>query len=314
MAKISSRPIPGVGDGILRSDYLDSIVPPADCSYFEEMCWRAEHETDPENRAHAAYEVQRMTDANNDALEEDRMNDIRGLLDHMNEEVGNLFEGIHFNSNDDLTRLSVRSHMGGLMQGLMNARHIYDYKIVCDDTNNPQSVIDRHELKLVVVFKDKFAKIFHLPYTKTGLAAAIDVDVNVGVNSGSSRSNPVYGANSSGGYSNVSVNGGGAIGHMVGQISAGGGSYILSSAPLGSISLQMPEQKQTADLPSMVWDCRDENGTMIHMELKPEGTISASDSLKIMMLIQASTSHPLLFSPYMYIKKHNLERHFKFSV
>lgn len=306
------------------SDEL-GFFPPADCSYFEEMCWRAEHETDPESRGHAQYEVDRMVKANNDALEEDRMKSEQSLADFLNDEIGNLFDGIHFGSNDDLTRMSVRSHLDGLMQGLMNARHIQDYKVVCDASNNPNSVIEANDLVVHIAYKDVQGKLFHGSYAKRGFSAAIDItvdDLSIGSN-GNSPSNRGYPSiNGNGGYVGsaqgavnggfVNVSGSGAIGHMVGQISAGGSTYTLTAGQ--GISFGLPEQKQTADLPSIEWSCKDDTGQLIRMKLEPEGTISASDSLKIMLLLQSSNAFPLAFSPYLYIKKHNLERHFKFSV
>jgi hypothetical protein len=99
---------------------------------------------------------------------------------------------------------------------------------------------------------------------------------------------------------------------MAGQLTSGS-TYTISAAPYGAITLSMPEQKQTAELPSIEWNCRDEAGQMIRMELKPEGTIGAHEALQLMMLLQSSTASPLAFSPYLYVKKHSLERHFRFS-
>jgi hypothetical protein len=313
MAKITTRhPLSGIRTSFgAAQDHLDTIVPPADCSYFEEMCWRAEHETDPENRAHAQFEVDRMVKANNDALEEDRMKSEQSLTDFLNDEVGQLFDGIHFQSNDDLTRMSVRSFLEGLMQGLMNNRHISDFKVVCDASNNPPSVVDRGELRVDLLFKDTHGGVFRYPYVKHGFVAAIDVDLNI--SNGNSPANRGYspGQGVSGGY--VTVNSNAAIGNMAGQLVGGGSTYNLSAAQYGTISVSIAEQKQTADLPSIEWVCKDDAGQMIKMELKPEGTIGAHESLQLMMLLQSSTAFPLAFSPYLYVKKHSLERHFKFS-
>ena len=127
------------------------------------------------------------------------------------------------------------------------------------------------------------------------------------MNGSSNRSNPVYGS--------ISVNaagsvGSGAIGNMVGQLGQGT-TYTFVGGQ--GITLTLPEQKQTADLPAIVWECKDDAGQLIKMELKPEGTIGAHEALQLMMLLQSSTAFPLAFSPYLYVKKHSLERHFKFS-
>jgi hypothetical protein len=278
-------------------------------SYFEEMCHKAEYALDPAEQAEAKREVDWMVKMNNDALEEDRMKHSQSLIEHLNDEIGSLFDGIHFGSNDDLTRMSVRSHLNGVMQGLMNCRAIHDYKVVCDASNNPNSVIEANDLVVDIAYKDKHGGLFHTPYRKRGFAA-VDVDLAIGAN-GNSPSNRGYNGVGQGGYVNVA--GAGAIGNMVGQIAAGGSTYTLSAAPYGAISISLPEQKQTADLPSVEWHCKDDSGQMIKMELKPEGTIGAHEALQLMLLLQASTAAPLAFSPYLYVKKHSLERHFKFS-
>jgi hypothetical protein len=293
------------------SDYLGTIAPSVDCSYFEEMCWRAENEIDPENRGHAQFEVDRMVKANNDAAEEDRMKEHESIVEHLNDAVGDVFEGIHFQSNDYLTRLSVKSFLDGVMQELLNNRHIRDYMVVCDASNNPNSVIEANDLVVHISYKDKSGGLFHAPYQKRGFAA-VDVDLAIGSNgnSPSNRGYPTTGQGIvSGGY--VNATGAAAIGNMVGQLSPAGSTYTFTAGQ--PITISIPEQKQTADLPPIEWNCRDESGQMIKMELKPEGTIGAHEALQLMMLLQSSTASPLAFSPYMYVKKHSLERHFRFS-
>jgi hypothetical protein len=284
----------------------------ADCSYFEEMCWKAEHALDPAEQAAAKREVDWMVKANNDALEDDRMKLEQSITEHLNEEVGSLFDGIHFSSNDDLTRMSVRSHLNGVLQSLMNNRHIQDYTVVCDASNNPNSVIEANDLVVDVAIKLGPSKGFmYMPYRKHGFAA-VDVDLAIGSN-GNSPSNRGYPSAGqgivSGGY--VNATGAAAIGNMVGQLSPNGSTYTFTAGQ--PITISMPEQKQTADLPSIEWNCRDESGQMIKMVLKPEGTIGAHEALQLMMLLQSSTASPLAFSPYLYVKKHSLERHFRFS-
>jgi hypothetical protein len=207
--------------------------------------------------------------------------------------------------------MSVRSHLNGVMQSLMDNRHIYDYKVVCDASNNPNSVIESNDLVVDVAFKDVRGQLFHTPYRKRGFAA-VDVDLNIGVNgnSPSNRGYPAVGQGIvSGGY--VNATGAGAIGNMVGQLSPGGSTYTFTAGQ--GITLSIPEQKQTADLPTIEWTCKDDAGQMIKMVLQPEGTIGAHEALQLMMLLQSSTAFPLAFSPYLYVKKHSLERHFKFT-
>ena len=69
---------------------------------------------------------------------------------------------------------------------------------------------------------------------------------------------------------------------------------------------------QEANLPDVTFNGHDFDFKKITMILKPESTISTIEVLKITMLINASTRTPTKFSVFAYIKKNNLERHFKF--
>lgn len=69
---------------------------------------------------------------------------------------------------------------------------------------------------------------------------------------------------------------------------------------------------QEANLPDVTFNGHDFDLKKIAMILKPEPTISTFEALKIMMLINASARTPTKFSVFAYIKKNNLERHFKF--
>lgn len=70
---------------------------------------------------------------------------------------------------------------------------------------------------------------------------------------------------------------------------------------------------QCDELPSFTFNGYDFEGKKITMIFKPEATISTLEVLKIMLLINAAANSPSKFSVYAYIKKNNLERHFKFT-
>ena len=125
--------------------------------------------------------------------------------------------------------------------------------------------------------------------------------------------------------------GGGIVGSGSVSVSAGGvGSNGFTTVAAGSSSVngfytfpsntQRPNEllsldlimSQEADLPDVVFVSHDFDSKKITMTLKPEPTISTLEALKITMLINASTRTPTKFSVFAYIKKNNLERHFKF--
>ena len=70
---------------------------------------------------------------------------------------------------------------------------------------------------------------------------------------------------------------------------------------------------QENNLPDVVFNGHDFDSKKITMTLKPEPTISVFEALKITLLINASARTPTKFSVFAYIKKNNLERHFKFT-
>ena len=133
----------------------------------------------------------------------------------------------------------------------------------------------------------------------------IDDDANR-ITVGSSGGGGMIGGSSAGnltitGASNISVNG------------ASGGFYNFHAR--GTIGELPPPDltfSQDDNLPDVVFDGHDFDSKKITMTLKPESTISTLEALKITMLINASARTPTKFSVFAYIKKNNLERHFKF--
>lgn len=83
-----------------------------------------------------------------------------------------------------------------------------------------------------------------------------------------------------------------------------------------TLSKVSPETS-TAELPKVSFESITETGDRIIMTLSPERTISPYEVLQIMMMISAAKevqhSFAPYFSPYLFVKKHSLERHFKFS-
>lgn len=67
-----------------------------------------------------------------------------------------------------------------------------------------------------------------------------------------------------------------------------------------------------ADLPVTVFNTRDDSLADIYMTLQPEYSITAPEALKIMMMLTAAIYAPQ-FSVFQYVKKNDLERHFKYS-
>jgi hypothetical protein len=67
------------------------------------------------------------------------------------------------------------------------------------------------------------------------------------------------------------------------------------------------------DLPSIRITGYDDQKNPVKMEVTPERSISAYESLQITMMLVTLTAGANDFNPLAFVKKNNLERHFSFS-
>ena len=82
---------------------------------------------------------------------------IRGRL----EEIGNTFV---FEPNDQITRNEITNAIEGLMVDLVAKRGIYDYLVVCDESNNTPARIDRNELYVDIAIEPvKAIEFIYIP-------------------------------------------------------------------------------------------------------------------------------------------------------
>ena len=82
---------------------------------------------------------------------------IRGRL----EEIGKTFV---FEPNDQITRNEISNAIDGLMIDLVAKRGIYDYLIVCDESNNTPARIDRNELYVDIAIEPvKAVEFIYIP-------------------------------------------------------------------------------------------------------------------------------------------------------
>ena len=75
----------------------------------------------------------------------DRVNVAR-LVVYLRSQLKNLAKPFIFEPNDKITRDEIKQQVESLMIELVGLRAIYDYLVVCDETNNTPSRIDRNEL------------------------------------------------------------------------------------------------------------------------------------------------------------------------
>ena len=82
---------------------------------------------------------------------------IRGRLDIIGKQY--LFE-----PNDQITRNQIKNSIDGLMIDLVAKRGIYDYLVVCDDSNNTPARIDRNELYVDIAIEPvKAVEFIYIP-------------------------------------------------------------------------------------------------------------------------------------------------------
>jgi hypothetical protein len=93
----------------------------------------------------------------------DMMN-TRRVLEALHTEYSNVIEQVTFEPNDNITRLTIRSHMENVLQHYQSRRVVYDYVVICDETNNPPSIIEAglNRIEMAVQMK-KDDTWYHLP-------------------------------------------------------------------------------------------------------------------------------------------------------
>ncbi len=75
----------------------------------------------------------------------DRINVAR-LVANLRERLEEIGKGFLFEPNDEITRNEVKNAVEGLLNDVTAKRGIFDYLVVCDETNNTPSRIDANEL------------------------------------------------------------------------------------------------------------------------------------------------------------------------
>jgi len=93
----------------------------------------------------------------------DRIN-VSRLVIYLRERFAVIARPFIFEPNDSLTRNNIRNVFEGFMQEIVTKRGIYDYAIVCDESNNTPARIDRNELYIdIAVEPTKAAEFIYIP-------------------------------------------------------------------------------------------------------------------------------------------------------
>ena len=93
----------------------------------------------------------------------DRVNVAR-LLAYLRERFDSLARPFIFEPNDNITRANVKQVFDSFLGELLSKRAIYDFIVVCDETNNTPARIDRNELYVDVAIEPvKAAEFIYIP-------------------------------------------------------------------------------------------------------------------------------------------------------
>ena len=93
----------------------------------------------------------------------DRINVAR-LINYMKYQLDNLAKPFLFEPNDQQTRQSVTNTFNSFMGNLVGLRALYDFAVVCDDSNNTPTRIDANELWIDIAIKpEKAIEFIYIP-------------------------------------------------------------------------------------------------------------------------------------------------------
>jgi hypothetical protein len=105
----------------------------------------------------------------------DRINVAR-LVCYLRRQLSALAKPYIFEPNDKVTRDQIKNAVDGLMLELVGQRALYDYVVVCDDSNNTPSRVDRNELWIDIAIEPvKAIEFIYIPLRlkNTGEIAAL---------------------------------------------------------------------------------------------------------------------------------------------
>jgi phage tail sheath protein FI len=93
----------------------------------------------------------------------DRINVAR-LVVYLRRQLNALAKPYIFEPNDKITRDEIKAAVESLLLELVGQRALYDYLVVCDESNNTPSRIDRNELYVDIAIEPvKAVEFIYIP-------------------------------------------------------------------------------------------------------------------------------------------------------
>jgi phage tail sheath protein FI len=87
--------------------------------------------------------------------------------DLINDIIEQTYARHQFEINDQYTRYSITREVRRELEQMVSNRKIYNYQIICDNTNNPLDLIDRGELAIMVYYEEFYSQIAYVGRTFT---------------------------------------------------------------------------------------------------------------------------------------------------
>ena len=78
---------------------------------------------------------------------------VRRLFTYCENAITNSIKVYQWEFNDAITRSNISSSITGFMSGVKSNRGVYDFKVVCDESNNTPAIIDSNQLLVDVMIK-----------------------------------------------------------------------------------------------------------------------------------------------------------------
>lgn len=98
----------------------------------------------------------------------DRIN-VRRLFLYLEKSIEKFARGYLFEFNDDFTRSRFRGTVNPFLSEVKARRGVFDYLVVCDESNNTPTVIDRNEFRAEILVKPtRVAEFIKLTFTAVG--------------------------------------------------------------------------------------------------------------------------------------------------
>lgn len=109
----------------------------------------------------------------------DRVN-VRGLFNYLERIIAKSARNVVFSQNDAITRSLFVSMIDPVLQQVKSKRGIYDYKIVCDESNNTDIVIQNNQFVATILIKPTYvAEFITLNFIAVGTSVSFEEAIGV---------------------------------------------------------------------------------------------------------------------------------------